>query len=125
MNGHCLCKTIRFSCEEPFRWRGHCHCESCRRQTASPFTSFFGVADGRWRWTASAPAEYRSSPGVTRFFCPRCGAPVAYRSERYPDEIHFYAALLTDHSGFRPEHHDHWSERVAWVSLDDELPRRD
>jgi len=39
-------------------------------------------------------------------------------------EIHFYASLLEDHSRFRPNEHFHWNERVAWLSMDDDLPKR-
>ena len=122
--GHCLCGAVRFAFDGEASWRSHCHCESCRRQTASPFTTFFGIPDGRWRWTGETPAAHASSPGVTRRFCRRCGTPVSFESERCPGEIHFYAALLVDHAGFEPECHDFWGERVSWVEPCDELPRK-
>ena len=123
--GRCLCGAIRFAYEGPENWRAHCHCESCRRQTASPFTTFMGVAHGRWRWTGATPSVFVSSPGVRRLFCPTCGAPVAYDADRDPDEIHFYAGLLDDHADFAPERHVHWEERVGWVEPADALPRRE
>ncbi|MEM1383173.1 MAG: GFA family protein [Pseudomonadota bacterium] len=123
--GHCLCGAVRFEYEGPENWRAHCHCESCRRQTASPFTTFMGVPHGAWRWTGTEPAAYASSPGVRRRFCANCGAPVAFEADRYPDEIHFYAALLEDHADFAPRGHLHWEERVAWISVSDELPKKE
>lgn len=121
--GRCLCGSVAFSYEGPEKWRAHCHCESCRRQTASPFTTFMGVADGAWRWTGERPAVYASSPGVRRYFCAICGSPVAYESNRFPGEIHFYASLLDSHADFAPSGHVHWEERVAWVRLADDLPK--
>jgi hypothetical protein len=50
---------------------------------------------------------------------------MAYRSQKYPDEIHLYAASLDDSSGFEPTAHVFWAERVLWVHLADDLPRRD
>ncbi len=123
--GRCLCGGVRFAYEGPEAWRAHCHCESCRRQTASPFTTFMGVPDGAWRWTSERPAVYVSSPGVRRYFCAVCGTPVAYEAERFEGEIHFYASLLDDHSGFTPEGHVHWDERVPWIDLADTLPKRE
>jgi hypothetical protein len=123
--GHCLCGRIGFACEGPDLWRSHCHCESCRRQTASPFTTFFAVPNGSWRWTGDAPQHYRSSPGVQRWFCPTCGSPVAYQNDTMPDEMHLYASLLDDHSGFAPEKHDFWNERVSWLMLTDDLPKNE
>ena len=78
LRGHCLCGQICFAAEDPPDWVAHCQCESCRPQTASPFTTFFGIADGRWRWSGAEPSIWRSSPWVERFFCPRCGCPAAW-----------------------------------------------
>lgn len=121
--GHCLCGATRFEYDGPENWRGHCHCESCRRQTASPFTTFMGVPHGAWRWTGAVPSVFVSSPGVKRHFCATCGAPMAYESTRFPDEIHFYASLLEDAAGFEPQQHYHWDEHLPWVHLSDDLPR--
>lgn len=125
-HGRCLCGNVRYAFDpETVRWRGHCHCESCRRNCSAPFTTWFGVADTGFRWTGAEPARYASSPGRTRYFCPVCGTPMAYRTKRRADEIHLYAASLEESSGFQPEEHGFWSERVDWVHLADELPRTD
>jgi hypothetical protein len=120
--GHCLCGKTTFEYEGEPNWQGWCHCESCRRQTASPSTAFLGVDHGKWRWTGDEPRFYASSPGVKRWFCATCGAPVAFESTRYPTEIHFYAALLDEPSIFRPDTHYHWSERLPWDIPRDGLP---
>ena len=102
-HGRCLCGAVRFAFDPAgVLWRGHCHCESCRRQTSSPFTTFFGLRNSAWRWTGAAPEIYRSSPGVRRYFCPTCGTPMAFASTRYPEETHFYAARLDDPTGSCP-----------------------
>ncbi|MDB5658616.1 MAG: hypothetical protein JWS10_1231 [Cypionkella sp.] len=123
-SGHCLCGATRFRCTAAPIWQSHCHCESCRRACSSAFTSFFGVADGAWKWTGATPATYASSPGVWRDFCAACGAQVAYRSERFPGEIHFYAALLDDPSIYAPEEHVFIAEKLPWIHLADGLPQR-
>ena len=68
---------------------------------------------------------YQSSPDSRRAFCGTCGAPVAYAADRYPDEIHFYAALLDDAADFAPQGHVHWDERLPWVHLADDLPKKE
>lgn len=83
-----------------------------------------GVPDGRWRWTGAEPKTFASSPGVTRSFCGTCGAQVAYRADRFPDEIHFYAALLDDRDHYRPTVHVNSAEQVPWIALSDGLPRK-
>lgn len=120
--GRCLCRAVRFAYEGPARWCGHCHCETCRRQCSAPFTTFVGVKDGRWRWTGVEPAIYHSSPWVERFFCSKCGSPMAYRGDHWPGEIHFYAASLDNPVAVEPRFHVHVTERLPWIHLDDGLP---
>lgn len=121
--GHCLCGAVTFEYSGPENWRGHCHCESCRRNCSAAFTSFIGVPRATMRWTGTMPAIYESSPGVRRAFCGRCGSPMAYDADSYPDEIHLYAASLEDSSGFTPAFHVHWAEKVPWIELADDLEK--
>lgn len=122
-SGRCLCGAVTYRCTAPPLWQAHCHCESCRRATASALASFFGMADGQWHWTGTAPASFASSPATTRSFCPRCGTPMAYRSSRFPGECHFYAATLDRPQDYAPESHVHSDEQLPWLRLADDLPR--
>lgn len=121
--GHCLCGQIRWAFDGPRLWQKYCHCESCRRNCAAPVTAFVAVPVKQFRWIRREPAFYESSPGVVRRFCPTCGTPVAYSWEGLPEEIHVYATGLTDPHDFVPEAHDFWNERLAWLPLDDDLPK--
>lgn len=121
--GRCLCGAVTYRCTALPLWQLHCHCESCRRATASPFTSFLGVADGSWEWTGATPATFASSPGVRRDFCARCGSQMAYRSDRFPGECHFHAATLDRPQDYAPTGHVHSAEALPWVHLADGLPR--
>ncbi len=121
--GRCLCGAVRYEYQGPENWVGNCHCESCRRNTSSPYTTFIGVPRTAFRFTGIEPSVYHSSPGVRRLFCPRCGAPVAFDADRYPDEIHFYLASLEDASGLEPQFHVFTGEKVPWIELGDGLPK--
>lgn len=122
--GRCLCGAVRFDTDAAPLWQAHCHCESCRRNCSAPFTSYFGMASGHWRWTGAAPATYASSPVVERSFCARCGTPMAFRSDAFPGEMHFYAASLNDPTRYRPTVHVHWDEHLPWVHLSDGLRQK-
>ncbi len=122
--GRCLCGAVTFRCTGAPLWQAHCHCESCRRATASPFTSFLGVADTDWTWTGARPATYPSSPGTWRDFCPACGTQMTYRSTRFPGETHFYAATLDRPQDYAATEHVHTDEMLPWLHLSDGLPRR-
>ena len=121
--GRCLCGAVTYAFESPVKWSIFCHCESCRRNCAAPFTAFVSVLDGQWVWTGAAPETYESSPGITRFFCRTCGTPSAYRPKD-GGEIHFYTASLDDPTAFPPECHVFHGEKLDWVDLADDLPRR-
>jgi hypothetical protein len=49
---------------------------------------------------------------------------MAYRSTRFPDDIHFYAAAMDDPAKFTPTAHVHTDERLPWVHLSDGLRRK-
>ena len=122
LRGHCLCGACRFELYGDHNWVGHCHCESCRRATSSGFTTWIGQENGKWAFTGEEPVAYSSRPSNARGFCGTCGSPMYFRSDRYPNEMHFYAALLIDPNGVVPERHYHGDEKLAWVHLSDGLP---
>jgi hypothetical protein len=123
--GRCLCGAVRYRFSGEMLWTAHCHCESCRRNTSSPVTTFFSTPKAGFAFDGDEPGAYASSPGVVRRFCRQCGTPMSYENADLPDEIHLYAVSLDDHTGFAPERHDFWRERIAWLPIKDELPKND
>jgi hypothetical protein len=123
--GQCLCGAVTYEFSGPVNWCAHCHCESCRRNTASAFTTYFGVPNEACAFTSEQPAIYSSSEGVHRLFCSTCGTPMAYSSIKYPNETHFYLATLHQpYDDIAPQAHAHWNEHVHWVEPADSLPRK-
>jgi hypothetical protein len=121
--GRCLCGAIRFRATGAPKWVAHCHCESCRRQTASGFTTYAGYRASAVAFDGAVPSRYHSSPGVTRSFCPRCGSPLAFVGERWPDEIHLFLANFDDPNDLAPKAHVNTAEQLGWIHLADGLPR--
>jgi hypothetical protein len=120
--GRCLCGAVRFAWDRAPLWSAHCHCESCRRACSAPFASFFALTDDGWRWTAAAPARFRSSAKARRWFCPACGSPMAFAHDDLPGETHFYAASMDRPETYVPTEHDFLDEKLPWVHLADGLP---
>jgi len=123
LTGRCLCKAVTFAVGAKPRWVAHCHCESCRRATGSPFTTYAGYAKADFKWTGEAPGEFQSSPGVIRRFCRRCGSPVSFEGEKWPDEIHLFLASFDEPEALKPTVHVHTEEQLSWLRLADGLPR--
>lgn len=86
-------------------------------------TTYMGVPNDRHRWTGAEPAVYESSPGVRRYFCARCGSPMAFEGDRWPDEIHLFACSLTDPENFVPQAHVNFAEHLPWFDTADDLKR--
>src|SRR3546814_17901676 len=88
---------------------------STRPYTPLPYTSLFRAL---LRW-------YASSPGAERGFCSRCGSSLAFRSTRWPGELHLAVANLAGPADRAPQAHVFWDMHVDWVVLgDDGLPRK-
>ena len=121
--GRCLCGAVRFVARGEPKWVVHCHCESCRRATSAAFATYAGYPVEAVDWTAQAPRAFASSPGVLRRFCGHCGSPMSFAGERWPGEIHLFAASFDAPDGLVPQMHVYAEEQLPWVHLDDGLPR--
>jgi len=122
--GGCLCGAVRYEAPWPPRWAAHCHCRDCQRASGSAFVTYAGLERDGFRWTKGAPKTIRSSPGVIRSFCGNCGTPLAYQGDRWPNEIHIFAATLDDPSQVEPQAHVYTVEQLPWIHLADGLPRK-
>ncbi|MEA2783469.1 MAG: hypothetical protein QOK29_5013 [Rhodospirillaceae bacterium] len=122
--GHCLCGAVRYRVSGEPLWVAHCHCESCRRATSAAFVTYAGFRRENFEFTAGEPAEYHSSPGVTRRFCPGCGSPLTYEGARWPGEVHILVCSLDDPAIFQPSAHVQADEQLPWLHFADGLPRR-
>jgi hypothetical protein len=123
ITGGCLCGTIRYRLKDDPIWVAYCHCQSCRRATGAPVTAYAGFRTGQLSYLATAPAQFHSSPGVTRSFCDRCGTPLSFEGERWPDQVHIHVGTVDQPELLQPQSHVFFSEHVAWLEIADQLPR--
>jgi hypothetical protein len=123
VRGRCLCGDIKYEYWGAPIITLHCHCESCRRHTSAPVTTFVCVAKASFRFAGGTPTIYASSPGVRRMHCARCGSPIAYESDRRPEQIDLYTGTLEDPAAAQPTCHVHVAEQLPWFEMVDALPR--
>lgn len=121
--GRCQCGAIRYEFEGRPKWVMHCHCASCRRAVSSAVATYIGVRLEQFRYLQGEPAVFESSPGVKRYFCGRCGSPMAYAGARWPGEVHLFHGTLDDSAQWPPTGHAYIAEQVPWFDLHDDLPR--
>ena len=119
LEGGCLCGAIRYRIEGIPDHVGHCHCEPCRKASGAAFATFAWMPDGKIEWSGTEPVKYRSSNVATRWFCPDCGAMLAFKYDA-DDGIDIAATSLDDPSAVTPTMHTWYASRVAWVNMDDD-----
>lgn len=123
VRGRCLCSDIAFEVDGAPNWVIYCHCASCRRHTGSPVTCFVNFGRDQVSFFEE-PSVFESSPGVRRSFCSRCGTPIAYETDKRPNEIDIYLNVFDEPASFSPEGHAFYSERIPWFDTRDDLPRK-
>jgi hypothetical protein len=121
-DGGCLCRAIRYRVSGAPLLSGVCHCQTCRKTCAAPMLPFVTFPIDRFELTQGKPADFHSSPPVTRSFCGRCGTPLAYRHADYADEIDVMTCSLDNPEAFPPSHHIWVSQKLGWVRPPDDLP---
>lgn len=121
--GGCLCGEVRYQVSGVVRDPCFCHCASCRRAAGAPLVPWGTFAREALRITHGTLSEFRSSPGVWRGFCPRCGTSLTYRREARQDEIDVTLASLDDPTAIQPLMHVWVADRVPWMTIADGLPQ--
>lgn len=121
--GHCQCRDIEYEFTGEPKWVMHCHCENCRRAVSSAVATYVGVRLEQFSYLKGEPTYYESSPGVKRYFCTKCGSPMAYAGPRWPGEVHLFHGTLADPTQWPPTGHAHIAEQVPWFDVSDHLPR--
>jgi len=99
-----------------------CHCSMCRRAAGAPMVAWFTVPRAEFRLVLGAPARFASSDRATRTFCPRCGTPLTFEADEYPDEIDVTTASLDDPEAMPPRDDTRTETQLRWVRLADGLP---
>jgi hypothetical protein len=120
--GGCLCGAVRYRIVGDPIASTTCHCRTCRKATASALVPWLHLDATKLTYSAGKPAEFQSSPGVTRTFCGRCGTPLTYWTTSYGPRIDVTTASLDDPEAFPPMAHFWTSHKVGWLKLADELP---
>ena len=121
--GGCLCGGVRYQVSGPVRNLCFCHCASCRRASGAPMVPWGTFVRENFRLSRGSLTEYRSSPAVTRGFCPACGTSLTYRHEARARDIDVTLATLDDPTLLAPQVHVWVGDKLPWVSINDGLPQ--
>ncbi len=125
IRGSCLCGAVKFVIRGTLSAASHCHCSMCRKAHGTAFGTYaaaraddFRVLEGADRIT-----RYRSSPGIVRTFCARCGSNLQWLREAKPAVVDVALGVLDDDPGVRPACHIYAGSKAPWYEITDSLPR--
>jgi len=123
--GACLCGRVRFSVATPTLFCGHCHCTMCQRAHGAGYVTWFAVPYTGFSLEKgkSDLVRYESSSHGTRSFCGHCGSSLFCESTHHPDQIDIVLANLQGPIDRLPNAHIFYSDRAAWVEVQDDLPK--
>ena len=123
MEGGCFCGAVRYRVDAvPFHETSW-HCSICRRTSGAPYVAWMSVRRAEFRILAGDPARFRSSSVATRSFCARCGTPLTFEHDAWPDELDVTICSLDAPEAVPPKDHTWVSSRLSWVPLQDGLPQ--
>ena len=122
IEGGCYCGLVRYVATSRPMASMVCHCRSCRRVASAPMVPWLTFKRDGFRFESGVPASFQSSEGVRRTFCPACGTPLTYETEKWPSETDVTTCSLDAPEAFPPTHHSWTSHDVAWMRTIDDLP---
>ena len=121
--GGCLCGAVRYrATADPIR-AVNCHCGMCRRLSGAAFLTYVHFLIGAFTWTKGEPTRYRSSSEAGRGFCDRCGSTLTMYETVLKDRVQVTLGSLDRPENVRPDDHVWTESQLAWLHIDDDLPR--
>jgi len=122
MHGSCLCGDVSWEAEGELSLTSHCHCSRCRKMHGSAYGTY-AETPARSFSLEGSPVRFESSPGFSRWFCPRCGSATPGPD---PGEARVLPlGGLDGDPGVRPLAHIFVASKAPWFTLSDALPRFD
>jgi len=125
--GGCLCGGVRYACASDPLAMLYCHCKDCQRCTGGPFATV-AVVRSKDVTIVSGTTRSHTVTGeaggrVFREFCPDCGSPLFSGLEASRGTIGVKAGSMDDSSQLKPTLHIWTDSAVAWLKLEDDLPK--
>lgn len=99
----------------------------CRKAHGAAFGTYAAVKAEDLRVVSGEDliTRYRSSPGIVRTFCARCGSTLQWLRESKPEIVDIALGVLDDDPGVRPAAHIYVGSKAPWHEITDGLPRHE
>jgi hypothetical protein len=125
LQGGCLCGDVTYRIATTLKWITHCHCSMCRKQHGAAFATYASL--GRKHLEIQDPkgrlTRFRSSAGVARAFCSRCGSSLFWEHDDAPGLVSVALGTLDSDPGHAPDAHIFAASKASWWRIEDGLPQ--
>ncbi len=121
--GGCLCGAIRYRATGEPLLVEYCHCGICRRAAGAPVVAWVDFPRSAFALLRGRPAQYASSLGATRGFCPACGSQLTFQWGAEAPKITITVATLDEPEALAPNQHIYTDDQLGWLNIVDDLPR--
>jgi hypothetical protein len=103
----------------------YCHCSRCRKASGSAFASNAVVAAKDFVFVQGEESltTFRTSEGVQRMFCSRCGSPILSRRDSHPEVMRVRLGTLDTPLPAGPGAHIYVASKADWFEIHDQLPQ--
>ena len=124
-----MCGDVRYAVSGEPIWVAGCCCRECARSSGAPFIVWVGFSPEQVRFLNAKPSIHRSSEGVLRGYCDKCGSSLTYgrdpEFEAVEPTLYIAAATLDDPDVYPPTDVVWYGDRPTWFKLSDEIPLHD
>ena len=123
-NGTCLCGSVTWELATEPHDAYNCYCSMCKKIHGSAFGTYAFVRPDQFKWTSGTDTiiQYKSSPGLTRSSCHKCGSVVPFPSKAHDGWA--IPAGCHDH-GRKPDCSIFAAGCAPWYEVTDNVPRHD
>ena len=121
MTGGCLCASVRYEAEPDVSSAYYCHCRDCQIGSGSAFHVAVLAPQSSFRILAGETATYSktadSGNNIERVFCPKCGTPVWWNGEGFPDVVVLTLSSLDNPEAVAPSRELWADSSVSWCRI--------
>lgn len=115
IEGGCYCGALRYRIDPDDSKVVNCHCGMCRRTSGAAYVTWILLTEDQFELVAGQPAELASSSHGRRWFCDRCGTPIAFRSSKRPGKVDITVCSLDEPEWFSSIEDVYVETKLAWV----------
>ncbi len=126
MKGSCLCGSIKYEIDPPFKLFQYWHCSRCRKFTGSAHAANILVPTSQFKWLEGKEQvgtyDLQEAKYLTTSFCKKCGSSMPWAVKGVPNMV-VPAGTLDEDPGIKPQQNIFCGSKASWYVESSELPQ--